>query len=240
MRLRLATFNVLAIAYLDYGTYSPQALEFLRSERRIPALLKLLRGIQADVIALQEVERDLMEALKSDSTWDVFGVNKTGGKPDGLALLVRRTVRVVKGGHYGFHDGTDHVWQWIQVGDIFIVNIHLKYSPEDAAVHDGVRQMSDVLGWLAGRPAVIMGDCNGRPGGRVRKTLEIGGFVNAWGGIPTALIIQDGVAEEAPIDLIAVRGGTTELSMVLRSVVGIPCEDNPSDHVPVIVGVRYL
>jgi endonuclease/exonuclease/phosphatase family metal-dependent hydrolase len=240
MRLRVATLNVLAYIYLEHGTYSKEALAFLRSEERIPALVRLIRGLKADVIALQEVEPELVVALQATNLWQVLWGQKTHNKPDGCAFLVRHGVTVLNYGREMFADSTGHIWQWIQVGDALIVNTHIKWSPEDAKVHDGVRQMEELLARLLDIPTIIMGDCNGRPGGRVRNVLEAAGFTNAWGSLPTALIIKDGVTEEAPIDIIAVRRATTRLSVVLGSVKGIPNERNPSDHIPVVVDVETI
>lgn len=240
MRLRVATLNVLAVAYLDRGTYSPEALAFLRSEERIPALIRLIRSLKADVIALQEVEPELVAALRATNMWQVLWASKTRNKPDGCVFLVRHGVTVLDGGRVLFNDITGHIWQWIKVGDAIFINTHIKWSPEDAIVHDGVRQIEELLARLTDVPTVIMGDCNGRPGGRVRTALERAGFVNAWGGIPTALIVKGGVAEEAPIDIIAVRRATTRLSVVLPSVKGIPNDKTPTDHIPVIVDVETI
>lgn len=239
MILRLASFNVLAVAYLNHGTYTPGAITLLRGPERVPRLVQTIENLGADIIGLQEVETSLVSALSATQKWHLLWTRKSGDKPDGCLLMVRRGIGMFKFDDMTFPDGTGHVMQSVEIGGVTIVNTHLKWSPEQSKRHFGVEQAQTVIGHLQNRPAVVMGDCNGRPGGRVRALFDENGFCNAWGDLPTALIVKDGVSERAPIDLIAGRGVKIVSAGMPPEVDGIPNRRCPSDHVPILADIHF-
>jgi endonuclease/exonuclease/phosphatase family metal-dependent hydrolase len=236
MILRFASLNVLAVAYLGNGEYTKEALKFLRSEERIPRLVELITSLEADVIGLQEVEPDLFNALETTGMWQTFWSPKRG-KAEGTTLLVRNAVDVRDDGSQLFSDRSGHGWQYVILSNgITVVNTHIKWEDEDAVNHAGVNQVEELLRYIP-IPAVILADCNGRPGGRVRTLFTEAGYRNVWGNAPTALVVKNGAAEHAPIDLIAVRGLQAEPYGTLPSVADIPNRTIPSDHVPITANV---
>ena len=237
MIVRVASFNVLAVAYLDHGTYTPEALALLRSDGRIPRLLQYIDSVGADVIGLQEVERPLVVALRETGEWQVYWTAKRRNMPDGCVLLVRKGIDAKSFDVMAYPDGTGHVLQSLRIGGVLFVNTHIIWSPEDATPHFGAGQMYEVIRYFGGRPGVLLADCNGRPGGRVRTLLDGAGFTNVWGDAPTALVVKNGVTEEAPIDLIAVRGIEAVRVGMLPSVRGIPSPACPSDHRIIVADV---
>jgi len=66
MSFRVATYNVLATAYLGKGDYSAVPAELLDPAWRVPALVRHVAGLKADVLCLQEVEAEVFEALTAE------------------------------------------------------------------------------------------------------------------------------------------------------------------------------
>jgi hypothetical protein len=227
---RCASFNVLADAYLGYGNYSHVAPSLLGPGARIPHLVRLIASLQADIVGLQEVEKPLVDALRATGDWQLRWSPKEGGRPDGCLMLIRNGITATDFETHPYSDGTGHVMQSVVIGDIIFVNTHLKYPPDQY----GVPQIQELLGRLGKTaPAVIFADCNDRPGGPVRALVEIAGFTNSWGHVPTARIGE----ELAALDLLAARGVYAERIALPFSPEGIPNEDCPSDHAPVMAHI---
>src|SRR4051794_3573434 len=93
MAFTVATYNVLATAYLDRGTYQSPP-ELLRPERRVPALARHVESLGADLLCLQEVEADVFAALASrlsPAGYPGHYEPKGRGKPDGCATFFRQS-----------------------------------------------------------------------------------------------------------------------------------------------------
>ncbi len=235
MRLRCASFNVLADAYLSYGDYSHVAPDLLVPGARVPHIMRLIADLQADVISLQEVEPPLVAALATSGSWQLFWSQKKNEKPDGCLTLVRQNIVVTDFMTYAYSDGSDHVMQFMIIGGIAFANTHIEWAPVDDPHHSGIAQTKELLRWLSIEPpTVILADCNDRPQGPVRALVDAAGFMNVCGYEPTALIGQ----ERAALDLIAVRGTRAEHIHTAFRPEGIPSADCPSDHIPVMAWVE--
>ncbi len=235
MRLRCASFNVLAEAYLTYGDYRHVTPGLLLSGARIPHILKLIASLEADVICLQEVELSLLSALSMHGEWQQFWSQKKGGEPDGCLTLVRQTIAVKNFVTRPYSDGSNHIMQSVVIGGVVFANTHIKWARANEPRHSGIAQTKELLGWLdAKQPAAIFADCNDRPGGPVRGLIEEAGFVNTCDNEPTALIGR----ERAALDIIAVRGVHAEGIKTAYSVDNIPNRQCPSDHIPVMACVE--
>lgn len=239
MWLRCASFNVLADAWLDFGDYAHTDPYLLSLKARIPYLVSLISSLQADVVALQEVELALVEALDATGEWKWYWAPNEGGAPDGCLTLVRQGKGIASGDFSTcvFSDGSNHIVQLVVIGGVVFANTHIQYhNPVNGPPHIGMVQTEELLGWLGPeeQPAVILVDSNDRPGGSVRALIEMAGFTNVCGDTPTALIVP----ERAAIDLIAVRGVRAERIETMLSVEGIPNAVCPSDHIPVMAYVE--
>lgn len=234
MWLCCASFNVLADAYLGYGSYEHVDSELLVPGARLPHLLGLIDRLEADVIGLQEVEKPLREVLEATGVWQPFWTQKDGA-PDGCLTLVRQGITVEDPVSYVYSDGSGHVMQSVVIGDVTLVNTHIKWAPAGDRHHSGIAQTDELLEWLGTKPrAVILADCNDRPGGPVRARVEAAGFRNVCGDEPTALIGQ----ERAALDLIAVRGIRAERIPTALPAGRIPSNYCPSDHIPVMAWIK--
>lgn len=86
--MRIGTFNVLADAYLHYGDSLPSDPKLQKSGSRIKPLKKVINSLEADVLALQEVDGKLAESIKQGGVWQTFWQQKGKGKSDGCLTLV--------------------------------------------------------------------------------------------------------------------------------------------------------
>jgi endonuclease/exonuclease/phosphatase family metal-dependent hydrolase len=96
--LRVVTWNILAQSFVQPKRYPKTPPEILEAQTRIPKVLARLKEINADVYCLQEVEPEM--AVKIQGTLggaDVFLMHyaQRHGHADGCAILVRRAVAEV-------------------------------------------------------------------------------------------------------------------------------------------------
>jgi hypothetical protein len=232
--LRCASLNVLADAWLDRDNYTNMEPHLFQPGARIPNLLQLIASLQAHVIALQEVEAPLVAALAQTGEWKPYWSQKQGGEPDGCLTLVRHDIQVEDDATYVYSDGTYRVMQSVTLGNVVFANTHIQYAPPSHHPHLGVAQTKELLGWLGEeQPAVILADCNDRPGGPVRALIEGAGFYTS-GNEPTALIGE----ERAALDIIAVRGVRAEHIKAELPQEVIPNANYPSDHIPVMAYIE--
>jgi endonuclease/exonuclease/phosphatase family metal-dependent hydrolase len=93
MPFTVATYNVLAGAYVRPEWYPRTPAPLLAPEHRIPALAEHLAALDADLFCLQEVEETVMDALRRPLARQGYGTAafllKDLGKPDGCAFFLR-------------------------------------------------------------------------------------------------------------------------------------------------------
>src|ERR1043166_3560967 len=95
MPFRAVTYNVLATAYINPAWYASVPPDLLRPERRVPAVVRHVEAPDADVICLQEVEKDTFAALARRMGPLSYGGHyekKGRRKPDGCAVFFREGV----------------------------------------------------------------------------------------------------------------------------------------------------
>lgn len=232
--MRVATFNVLADAYTGYGDLSHVDPALLDQGARTDATVDLIDSLGVDLVALQEAELPLVQALSDKGSWQLLRQPKGLSKPDGCLTLVRKGIEVDGNESVAFSDRSGHVAQITHIGDVAFANSHIKWSPEDDPHHKGVYQMKELLGALGLRSAVILADCNDRPGGPVRRQVEQAGFTDLGRDIPTAYVDHAQVA----IDLLAVRGVSAKLIPTKLKPINIPDAQCPSDHIPLVAELQ--
>lgn len=228
--MKVTSFNVLADAYLKNGDYSRVEPELLRPGARNRSLVRLIQNLDSDILGLQEVEQPLVDELVDTSKWQAFYTQKTS-KPDGCLTLVKNEIPIDNQAGYAYEDGSGHVYQITQIGKIAIANTHIKWAPADAPSHVGLGQMSELLRRLGDRPAVILGDCNDRPGGPIRQLLAKSGFTDANESLMTAIV--DG--ELAALDLTSTRDVKATSAGEHLNPRTIPNHNCPSDHIPISI-----
>lgn len=232
--MRFATFNVLADAYTSYGDYSHANPALMQPGARLNHLSHQINNLSADIIGLQEVERSLVEIFEDDEDWQSFWTPKGRNKPDGCLTLVKSGVGVTAHESYQYDDGTGHIFQLTRIGGVVIANTHIKWAPEDDRHHIGVSQTQELLATLNNcEAAVIIADCNGRPGGKVQTMVEEAGFTSLSGERPTAVVNGQLVA----LDLLAIKGLRGTLIPCDYDLHTIPNETCASDHTPLVAEV---
>jgi mRNA deadenylase 3'-5' endonuclease subunit Ccr4 len=200
MPFAVASYNVLADAYINPRWYEGVADFVLDPAWRHPALLEHISRLGADVLCLQEVEWDLFQAL--EARLGLLGyrghyAQKGRGKPDGCATFVRagafprqdaHTVHYADGA--GSAGDSGHIALVVLLEDagrpLAVVNTHLRWDSPGTPVAErwGYRQVSQLLAertTLApgGAAWIIAGDFNVTPGSEVVRLLEAAGFSDA-------------------------------------------------------------
>ncbi len=96
--LRVVTWNILAQSFVQPKRYPKTPPEVLEADTRIPKILGRLKEINADVYCLQEVEPGMAENIQTSlGGSDVFLMHyaQRHGHADGCALYVRRSAAEV-------------------------------------------------------------------------------------------------------------------------------------------------
>ncbi len=236
MQLTVASWNVLADAYIRYGDYTHVPTELLGAGARIPHVLAALSKIDADVIGLQEVDEQLLAALRQANEWEVLWSPKKGNKPDGCATLIRPNIPVQGWSTLGYLDGSGHIAQLVMIGGTCITNTHLKWAPAGTADHPGVAQLRQLLEQLAYcSKSMVLADSNDLPGGPLRTMLRDSGFVGVDDETPTAKVDGRLVA----LDIAATRGVSVmpvDLGIWADITMSTVC---PSDHIPIAASITW-
>jgi mRNA deadenylase 3'-5' endonuclease subunit Ccr4 len=234
LNMRFATFNVLADAYTSYGDYSRANPKLMQPGARLVHLSQQINNLDADIVGLQEADESLVEIFEDDNNWQSFWTPKGRNKPDGCLTLVKSTVEVADHESHLYKDVSGHVFQLTRVGGVAIANTHIKWASEDDSHHIGVSQTRELLTALNNQhAAVILADCNGRPGGKVQTMVEKAGFTNLSGERPTAIVNGELVA----LDLLAIRGLSGALIPMDYDLHSIPSKTCASDHIPLVAEV---
>src|SRR5262245_39860289 len=102
MSFTVATYNVLATAYINAQWYPGVPEHLLRADIRVPALVRSVEALNADVLCLQEVEPDVFAALNDRLAPLGYAgryERKGRNRPDGCATFVRTAVFAVRHVH---------------------------------------------------------------------------------------------------------------------------------------------
>ena len=232
--MKCATFNALADAYIGYGDYSHVAPDLLLPNARTSGVIQLINDLDADVVGLQEVDRSLREAFDEIGNWQTFWSPKGRNKPDGCLTLVKRGVTVDDFNTHYYTDGSGHVMQSLEIGQILFANTHIKWAPLASPDHAGIYQTAELLSRLGpDKTTVIFADCNDRPSGPVRRLIEEAGFVNAADDEPTAIVNKELIS----LDILAVRGIAAAQIATRYDPINIPNMACPSDHIPLVATI---
>lgn len=167
----VATYNVLANAYVKPERYRhspPEALEPLARRAR---LLDRIAALEADVLCLQEVERDLHDAIAQRlgvGYMSAFAART--GRPDGASLFARNSVATWHGSevlHYGAHaSGDDQVALIARLAiggrPVTIASTHLQWCAEGTPPeqHIGRAQLQELLDRRDDSTWIVGGDFN--------------------------------------------------------------------------------
>lgn len=201
--------------------FGPTDPALLKKGARDAALIQRIRGFDADIVCLQEVEQHLFDALGMPGK----RVPKAGDRPDGCATLLR-----IPGAHDALHfpDGSGHLVLFTTTAFGTIANTHIKWDSKW-----GVGQAEAIVRALASRPRpwIVCGDFNAELGSDVLAPFEKD-FDDVH---PPSVRTCNSNGHAKKIDFIL---ATREIALEplpstrVEDDTPLPSETEPSDHVP--------
>jgi mRNA deadenylase 3'-5' endonuclease subunit Ccr4 len=250
--LRIASYNILADAYVkpEWFPHTPAAL--LRPRGRHEGLARRIAGLDADIVCLQEVEPDSFAALqRSLERHGYAGVmaQKGQNRPDGCAVFHRLGGSL---GHRAHHfrdlleDGrvSGHLALVVDFElegqRLRVACTHLRWDRPERPVeqHQGMQQATELIHELLHKDPealwVVCGDFNARPSEPLVQAFEAAGLRDAYAGRHPPTCNANG--EPKAIDYLlhspALRAVPDALP-VLEADTPLPSEQEPSDHLPI-------
>lgn len=232
---------------------------------RRPVLVRRLRELDPDVLALEEVLPEQLDDLCAalDGHADVGQGREGGSHGEHVPVFVRRArFRILAAydrwlsdtpevpGSTSWGNRLPRMFTSVRLAEeatgreLVVVNVHLDHL----SARSRRRSAEALVAWIGELgeelPAVLAGDLNEPEGGPVDRILDDGGFVDAWDsaevrgawyGTYTGFGALD--PRGPRIDRVMVRGALT----VLRVDTPPPeaGEAVPSDHLPVVVDLRW-
>ncbi len=258
----VASYNVLAPAYLKPEWYPFTKAELLDPERRLPALAEKLVELSADILCLQEVEEAafaVCERRLSPLGFTGKLMLKMDGRPDGCAIFVRdREIALERVSRLVYDDArlarraSGHIAQMavLKVGSRYlgVANTHLKWDAPQMPLDRqyGYLQARQILdSGLQIAPEceswIVCGDFNVTENSDVLRAFQAAGFAashreqvhGATCNANRRARMLDFVLHDA-----ALRAMPRPLALVENDT-ALPGPDQPSDHVPVVVEMQW-
>jgi mRNA deadenylase 3'-5' endonuclease subunit Ccr4 len=262
MPFKVATWNVLANAYVRPEWYPGVPAEFLDPARRVPALAAHAAALDTDVLCLQEVEKPVVTALEGRLGQLGYAARfekKGQGRPDGCATFFRQGLFTLRGAQrLEYHDrgaGPDdsgHVALLLALENegrlLGMANTHVRWdrpgTPREGQV--GYRQVVELVeacerfgprcgGW------VVCGDFNRTTDDEAVAAMRQAGFAFAHAGRPHVLsAVANGRAKL--IDYIfhttALRSRPIDPPAIHDST-PLPSAEQPSDHLALLAEIEW-
>ncbi len=240
----VATYNVLADAYVNPRFYPSTPPALLARGARRERLAERIAALGADVVCLQEVELDVYARLDERlvgyaGDWQ----RRSASRPDGCAIFVRAPLTIRDGRALVYADGSGHIAQIVHAaaGDdgisVAIATTHLKWDAPGAPAPHAPRQMRELLDALRDEPrAIVCGDLNVDASSETHRMLLAEGFVDPHGDEPTC----NANRRAKKIDFLVARGlvGSPLPTPRVEDDTPLPSESEPSDHVPLVADFR--
>ena len=256
MSFTVATYNVLADAYIRRELYPNTSAAVLEPVARRRALLAHLVELDADVFCLQEVERAAFTEISDRLAplgYAGHYSQKAGGKPDGCAIFFRKAlftfgeiVRCVYTDDRTKRRPSGHVAQLVSLEQgasrLGVVNTHLQWDPPEIprSEKSGYRQVEQLLQALDREiPSctawIICGDLNATPDSELVQLILGAGFTCTHADYPNPYTFSaDGKARTIDylFHSVELRAEPLPLAAV-DARTALPGPDQPSDHVAV-------
>lgn len=243
MPMSIASYNVLASAYVRRTFYPRSPSSALDQRTRLAAIAETVAALDTDVICLQETEpeahRVIQERLIPLGYRFIFA--QRDGRPDGCGTFVR-ALRILEEDTLRYHDGSGHLALLLVLDlegrRLGVANTHIKWDAPDAPFEERVshRQVGELLERCARRACdgwLLCGDLNAHPDSDLLCRLESAGFRDALPAeYPTC--VTNGHAHK--IDYLlhtASLLGTAAAVPTVDNATIMPSVVHASDHVPV-------
>lgn len=260
MAFAVASYNILADAYIKPERYPDVAPGVLDPEHRRPALLQRIAGLGADVLCLQEVEQDAFDTVAERLRPAGYAgqlARKQRGQPDGCAVFVRPGAVALREARTLVYDDEGQeplgfvallvalAYEGRTVG---VATTHLKWDPPDtpAAERRGLQQIRQLLAQrdtlLPGCAAwVLCGDFNAPPESAVADLVRAAGFLDAYAGRSdqnTYNRHQDLKRIDYLFHTQTLRAEAAAVPIIEAST-PLPSPQEPSDHLPVMASFAW-
>jgi protein angel len=257
MWFSVASYNVLATAYIQRAQYPRTPALVLDPTWRIPALVQQISRFGADIICLQEVETETLAPLRirlgALGYFAQYG-RKGGGKPDGCATFYRQNrYELVDARVIAYSDAGGEMRDSGHVGLVTIfkdgdrclgvINTHLTWDPPGAPPESrrGLKQMRELLGHYSAvvgtaRGWIIAGDLNVTPDSDLVAMLEQSGFDyahRALSGVHTCNVNRQAKMIDYLFHDSSLQPDPQPAAWIEDRTV-LPSAEEPSDHVPIL------
>jgi mRNA deadenylase 3'-5' endonuclease subunit Ccr4 len=255
MRFSVATWNILATAYIRREFYPKTPGQVLDPAWRVPALVRHAAALGVDILCLQEVEAPAFAALQdglAGAGYTGLHVRKGRNRPDGCATFFRGSCfSLVEDRRVAFADGnggldSGHIGQFLilnhQGKRLAVLNTHLKWDPPGTERErqwayrqillaiETLRQASPLDG------QIVCGDFNVTPESEVVGALRAAGLDYAHTECP-GIATCNSHHEAKLIDYLFCDSSLHARPMLPPPIDGqtlLPSPDQPSDHVPLV------
>jgi mRNA deadenylase 3'-5' endonuclease subunit Ccr4 len=242
----VVSYNVLATAYIRRRFYPHTPPDCLAPSWRVPALVRHVAALDADLLCLQEVEAEVFAAMKESLGplgYEGRYAPKEGGRPDGCASFWRRRRFALQHEErLVYDDGSGHVALLLGFAAegrmLGLANTHLKWDAPDLApqLRHGLREARQLLGAIAGSAAVeawiLCGDFNATPEDAVPAAIGSAGFRAAHDALRSSFTCNSN-GEAKVIDYLvhsAALRATPQPPPAIDGATPLPSATQPSDH----------
>ncbi len=253
MSFTLTSYNVLASSYIRPGFYPRTPPDALNPAWRIPALVKHIVDLGSDVLCLQEVDVNILAALRAALEplgYVSYDARKGLGKPDGCSTFFRSSIfkpKSVQRLEYADGNGLEldsgHVALVVALEfegrTVGVANTHLKWdapgTPLRARV--GFRQ---IVQWLNEREElvpdaeawIVCGDFNVTPENELIASLRATGLEYAHVGLDAFTCNSNRRAKMIDYVFSAGLRSAPISPPEIDDLTPLPSWDQPSDHLP--------
>jgi|SoiMetStandDraft_2_1073263.scaffolds.fasta_scaffold129587_1 mRNA deadenylase 3'-5' endonuclease subunit Ccr4 len=262
MSFTVATYNVLASAYIQRAQYLRTPAMVLNPVWRVPALVQYISSLKADILCLQEVEPEFFVALRISLGTMGYGAHyerKYARRPEGCAIFYRENAfELLSARVIAYADGagiapdTGHIALialFQSAGGILgVINTHLTWDPPNTPrnARVGERQTQQLLteyenSVSAARGWIIAGDFNVTPDSEIIATVEGAGLTYAHSGL-TGVFTCNVNSDARMIDYIfrsSALVAEPQLPVAIDDKTILPSAEQPSDHVPIMAKFNW-
>jgi mRNA deadenylase 3'-5' endonuclease subunit Ccr4 len=263
MSFAVASYNILAHAYLRREWYPNTPPAVLNPRWRGPALVRHIASLAADVICLQEVEPAGFARIAASLQplgYQGHYAPKGAGRPDGCATLVRESAFNVRAIHVlpyadglGKRPDSGHVALILMLERegraLGMANTHLRWDPPGTPLADQwayrqitllleERQVIDpkCLAWI------ICGDFNVTPESEVIRLLERSGFISVYRGLEQqSTCVSNGAAKtiDYQFHTATLKSRPDDLPAI-DDRTALPSWEQPSDHLALLAWFNWV
>ena len=262
MTLTVATYNVLATAYIEPARYPFTPALWLNAEVRLPALAAHLITLDADLFCLQEVEDEtftILDRALAPRGYQGALSKKGDGKPDGCAVFARQSALTwMRATRLEYDDArpaqprSGHIAQLVVFTwhgrFLGLVNTHLKWDPASTTREHryGYRQLTELLrihhhlapeceGWI------LCGDFNVTAEDDIILTLQRSGWHYSHAHAQHVATCNAN-RRARMLDYVFHNAVITSTALALPPVhndTPLPGPGQPSDHIAVVATLQW-